>query len=129
MTKTSSAADQSYDVTVADDVVHLVTRGHPTTDNVDEPIDAAIALADKAHADKLLDDIRGIYSSWVDLPVQTKAMGTIWKLRRFKKVAFVLKNESELRQLLMGALDILKIASKIRAFDNEEAALAWLQKD
>lgn len=130
MIKTSSATvDQSFDVAVDDGIVHLVTRGRPTTDDVYEPVNAAIELADKKRVDVLLDDIRGVDSSWVDLPVQTKAMGVIWKLRRFKRVAIVLKKESDLRQLLMGALSALKIASKIKAFDNEDAARAWLQQN
>lgn len=124
----SSAVEQSFDVAVNGGIVHLVTRGRPTTDNVYEPVDAALAIADAKRADRLLDDIRDVDSSWVDLPVQTKAMGVIWKLRRFNKVAIVLKKESELRQLLMGALTALKIASKIKAFDNEDAARAWLQE-
>lgn len=129
MIKTSSAAaEQSFDVAVDDGIVHLVTRGHPTTDNVHEPVDAALALADKKHVDRLLDDIRDVDSSWVDFSVQTKAMGVIWKLRRFKKVAIILKKESELRQLLMGALSALNIAAKIKAFDNEDAARAWLRQ-
>ena len=127
MIKTSSAAvDQSFDMAVDGDIIHLITRGHPTTDNVFEPVDAALALADKKRVDKLLDDIRGVDSAWVDLPVQTKAMGVIWKLRRFKKVAIVLKKESELNQLLMGALTALKITSKIKSFDSEDTARAWL---
>lgn len=130
MIKTSSASvDQSFDVAVDDGIIHLVTRGRPTTDDVYEPVNAAIELADKKRVDVLLDDIRGVDSSWVDLPVQTKAMGVIWKLRRFKRVAIVLKKESDLRQLLMGALSALKIASKIKAFDNEDAARAWLQQN
>lgn len=127
MIKTSSTAvDQSFNVTVDGDIIHLVTSGRPTTDNVFEPVDAALELANEKHISKLLDDIRGVDSSWVDLPVQTKAMGVIWKLRRFKKVAIVLKKESELNQLLMGALTALKIASKIKSFESEDAARAWL---
>jgi hypothetical protein len=126
MIKTPPPADQSFEVAVDDDIVHLITRGRPTTNDLYEPADAAIALADKKRVDKLLDDIRGVDSSWVDLPVQAKAMGVIWKLRRFKKVAIILKSESELRQLLMDALGALRISSQIRAFDDEKSARKWL---
>lgn len=123
-------SEQRFSVQVVDNYIHLKTWGALNGQDLDAPANAALALAQKEHIDKLLDDIREIDTSGVSIPIQAKAMGIIWKLRAFKKVAIVLKG-SRIRSLFFSTLDVLhlNIDAKFKGFEDEQEAIAWLQKD
>lgn len=117
-----------FSVSTRGDYVYLVTRGELDIDNLEAPADAALALAKSAHLDKLLDDIRYVDSSGVNIPIQSKGFGVIWKLRKFRKVAIVFKQE-EFGRLFLSTLQAMHITSKFHGFDNEVDAIAWLEED
>jgi hypothetical protein len=121
---------QQFSLEAKDDYIHLKTWGGLDAENIDAPANAALALAEEKHIDKLLDDIRGVDSSGASIPIQAKGMGVLWKLRAFKKVAIVL-NESRLRTLLFSTLDTLHLDRdiKFKGFEDEAEAIAWLKSD
>ncbi len=119
---------QQFSVDVVDDYVHLKTWGELDENNLAAPANAALSLASERQISKLLDDIRDIDSTKVSIPIQSKAMGIIWKLRTFKKVA-ILMNESRIQTLFFSTLSALhlNLDSKFKGFDNEAEAIAWLR--
>lgn len=110
------------------DYVYLVTRGKLDVENLDAPANAALALAKEEDLDKLLDDIRYVDSTGVSIPIQSKGFGIIWKLRTFKKVAIVFKEE-EIGRLFFSTLQAMHITSKFHGFKDEAEAIAWLEED
>jgi hypothetical protein len=128
-TKDKEQAKKShFNVSVRDDYVHLVTKGPLDVNNLDAPANAALALAKEKKLDKLLDDIRYVDSSGVNISIQSKGFGVLWKLREFKKVAIIFK-EKELGHLFFSTLEAIHINSKFGGFDNEAEAIAWLKDD
>ena len=117
-----------FSVEVRDDYVHLVTRGKLDLQDLDAPANAAIALAQDKKLDKLLDDIRYVDAAGANIAVQSKGFGVLWKLRTFKKVAIVFKQE-RLGRLFFSTIQSIHITSKFRGFDNEADAIAWLKDD
>jgi hypothetical protein len=120
--------EQKYSVKVVDDYVHLKTWGTPDIDALDAPANAAIALAKEHHLTKLLDDIRDIDSTDVSIPMQTKSMGILWKLRTFKKVAIILKGD-RISTIFFSTLDVIHLdrESKFKGFTDSDTAIAWLK--
>lgn len=115
-----------FSVEARDDYVYLVTRGRLDVDNLDAPANAALSLAKEKKIDKLLNDIRYVDSSGVDISIQSKGFGVLWKLREFKKVAIIFK-EREIGRLFFSTLEAMHITSKFGGFDNEADAIAWLK--
>lgn len=116
-----------FSVTVPGDYIYLKTWGKLDMDDLEEPADTAIKLGKENKIDRLLDDIREIDTTNVSIPIQTKAVGIIWKLRAFKKVAVVYKNQ-EIGRLFFASLEALHLSSKFRGFDDETQAIAWLHE-
>lgn len=121
--------EKRFSVQVVDDYIYLKTWGELDPNDLDAPANAALALAKETGIDRLLDDIREVDTSNVSIPIQTKSMGILWKLRSFKKVAIVL-NGSRIRSLFFATLDVLhlNIDAKFKGFENEQEAVAWLKK-
>lgn len=119
---------QQFSVKVVNDYIHLKTWGALDTNNLDTPANAALTLAKERGITKLLDDIRDIDTSAVSIPIQVKAMGILWKLRTFDKVAIVLKG-SRIRELFFETIENLhlNIDAKFKGFDDEDEAVAWLR--
>lgn len=120
--------EQQFSVEVINDYVRLKTWGGLDINNLDAPVNAALALAVEKHIEKLLDDIRDIDSSGVSMSIQTKSMGILWKLRTFKKVAIIIKG-SRVKSLFFAALDVLNLdrVSKFKGFEDETEAIEWLE--
>ena len=123
-----ASENQQFSVDVAGDYIHLKTWGALDTNNLDAPANAALALATERDVHKLLDDIRDIDTSAVSIPMQAKAMGILWKLRKFDKVAIVLQG-SRVRTLFFETIENLhlNLDTKFKGFDDESEAIAWLQ--
>lgn len=117
-----------FHVTKEDGYIHLVTKGPLDLEHLEAPADAALAMAKKEGLTALLDDIREVDSSQVNVTIQAKGFGVVWKLRSFNKVAIVM-NLNELEQIFMGTLRAMHLNSKFRAFDKEDEAIAWLKSE
>jgi ABC-type transporter Mla MlaB component len=124
------AEHRRFSATVVDDYIHLKTWGELDVEDLEAPAQTALALAREHHIIKLLDDISQIDSSAVSMRIQTKSMGIIWKLRKFKKVALVIKN-SRVQRLFFATLDVLhlNLNSQFKSFSTEAEALAWLKNN
>ncbi len=121
---------QQFVTEVKDGYIYLKTWGQPDMDHLDAPVTAALALAKENNCDRLLDDIRGVDSSSVTIPMQAKAMGLIWKLRSFKKVAMVM-DTGRMSTLFLGTLNALKLdhGAQFKGFHDEAEAIAWLNNN
>jgi hypothetical protein len=124
------SSTQQYSVEILDDYVHLRTWGPLDVNNLDAPANAALTLAKERNIEKLLDDIREVDSTNVSIPIQAKAMGILWKLRTFKKVAVVMSN-SRLRDIFFSTLDAINLERdvKFKGFDDTPEAVKWLEED
>lgn len=118
---------ERFSAKVVGDYIHLKTWGELKTDDLDAPVTHAIALAKKHNITKILDDIREVDSRAVSLPVQMKGAGILWKLRTFKKVAIIFKDE-ELGYLFFSMLQSLHLSGNFKGFNNEAEAQKWLQE-
>lgn len=116
-----------YSVEDKGDYISLKTWGRLQVDHLHEPAEAALALAKEKGITKLLDDIRGVDTTDLGIPVQTKGMSILWKLRSFDKVAILFESQ-ELGGVFFTALETMHVPLKFRGFYNEEAAIAWLQE-
>lgn len=121
---------QQFSLNVSGDYVHLKTWGPLIMDDLEAPARAALMLAQERRIDKLLDDIRDVDTSDVSMRLQAKAMGILWKLRTFKKVAIILQG-SRIKNLFFSTLDVLHLSggSTFKGFESEAEAIAWLQED
>lgn len=119
---------KKFSVEPKNDFIYLRTWGELSTNDVHEPVDAAIELSKQKEIFKLLDNITAVDSSRVSIPVQAKGLGVLWKLQHFKKVAIVM-NSGEFAWLLSSSLQAMHIemSSKIHSFTDEKAAIAWLE--
>jgi hypothetical protein len=118
-----------FSVEIVDDYVHLKTWGALDVDNLDAPANAALALAKEHNIDKLIDDIRDIDTTGVSIPIQTKSMGILWKLRAFRKVAIVLEG-SRMQTLFFSTIDVLHLnrEAKFKGFEDTAEAVEWLKE-
>lgn len=121
------AHDAQFTVENRGSYIHLVTRGKLDLENLDEPANAALALAKKENVSKLLDDIRYIDSSNVSIQIQAKAMGILWKLRSFNKVAIVY-DSPRIGELFFSTLQAIHLAAPFKGFENEAEAVSWLEQ-
>ncbi|HEX8762896.1 MAG TPA: STAS/SEC14 domain-containing protein [Candidatus Saccharimonadales bacterium] len=111
---------------VGDGFIHLKTRGKLNADDLDAPVDAALKLAAEKDIHNLLDDIREVDHTDFSMHVQSKSMGVMWKLRKFKKVAIIMDGGA-LKTLFMSTLSVLHLNhSQFKAFDNPNDAIRWL---
>lgn len=117
-----------YSLDIMGDYVRLRTKGALDVSTLDQPVNAALTAAKDNNIHLLLDDIRGIDTTAVSIAILTKAMGIVWKLRYFEKVAIVFEG-SRVRSLLFSTLEALDLdhEAKIRGFDEEADAIAWLR--
>ncbi len=121
---------QKYSVEVIDDFIKLKTWGKLDIHELDAPANAALEMMKEKNLDKLLDDIREADASLVNIPMQTKSMGILWKLRAFRKVAIVM-NDDLMHHLFAAALEALHLNDakdvRFKSFDDEQEAIAWLK--
>lgn len=110
-----------------DGYVYLKTWGPLDINDLDAPANAALALGKEKQLNKLVDDIREVDTSGASIRIQTKAMGILWKLRTFDKVAIIFEGDRT-RKLFFSTLEVLHLGSTFRGFENEPEAIAWLQE-
>jgi hypothetical protein len=122
--------ERNFSVVVENDVVRLKTWGELNLDDLEAPADAALKLAQDQKLKKLFDDIREVDDSDASIYIQAKAMGILWKLRSFDKVA-ILMQSSTLSTMFFSTLQALHLNgdSRFRGFESEAEALAWLHED
>jgi hypothetical protein len=125
-----ASQEQRFSLVVVDDHIELKTWGQLDVDDLDAPANAALVMAQTKHIDKLLDDIRQVDTAGATIPVQVKAMGILWTLRSFKKVAILFEGTTT-RTLFFSTLKELhlNLNPKFRGFDDEAEALAWLNEE
>ncbi len=123
------AKKDKFKVSVQGDYILLETWGELEIEDLPAPADAALALSEETHIDKLLDDIRGVDQAPVSVPVQAKGVSVLWKLRKFRKVAIVFSGK-EIGWLFLSTLQAmhLNLDSKFKGFDNEAEAINWLKE-
>jgi len=110
------------------DYIYLKTWGDMQLDGLEKPAEAAIALAQEGKLDRLLDNIQDVEAA-VSFQVQLKGVRILWKLRAFKKVAVVLK-QNELGGIFFSSLSALKMnGGAFRGFADETEAVAWLRDE
>ncbi len=122
---------QQFSLNEADGYLHLKTWGKLRVDDLSAPTDAALKLSKERNILKLLDDIREVDVSLLNIPMQTKSMGILWKLRAFHKVAVVM-NSGAMHKLFAAAIEALHLNTSeavFKSFDNEQDAIAWLKLD
>lgn len=122
-------ATKKYSVEDKGDYIHLKTWGKLELQDLDAPVNAALALAKEKGISNLVDDIRDIDTTNLSIPIQAKSVGILWKLRAFKKVAIIFKGD-EIGWLLTSSLDAmhLQLSSHIKGFDNVDTAVKWLRE-
>ena len=119
-------AKNQFKVERREGYIHLQTWGDMQLDGLEKPAEAALELAKETGIDKLLDNIHDVEES-VSFPVQLKGVQILWKLRKFKKVAVVFK-QNELGNIFLSSLSALKMdGGDFRGFSNETEAIAWLR--
>lgn len=118
---------EKFSATVKGDYIHLKTWGELNTDDLEAPVMHALELAKKNNITKILDDIREVDSAAVSLPVQMKGAGILWKLRAFKKVAIIFKDE-EIGYLFFSMLESLHLSGNFKGFNDEAEAIKWLEE-
>lgn len=122
-----SQSSQRFSAEVKGDFIHLKTWGELDLKDLEAPVMKAIELAKTNNVTKILDDIREIDSSNVNMHIQIKAAGILWKLREFDKVAIIFKNK-EIGFLFFSMLQSLHLSGNFKGFDNEPEAVAWIQE-
>jgi len=108
-----------------DGYVYLKTWGPMAMEGLEKPPDAALEVLKEGKCDKLLDDIRDVVMTGVNIDVQTKGVGIMWRLRAFKKVAILYKGQ-ETEKIFFGTLEAMRLDTKFKGFETEEEAVAWL---
>jgi hypothetical protein len=123
------AEKEKFKVSAQGDYILLETWGKLELEDLSAPADAALAMAEKTHIDKLLDDIRGVDATPVSVPLQAKGVSVLWKLRKFRKVAIVFSGK-EIGWLFLSTLQAmhLNLDTKFKGFDNEAEAMIWLKE-
>jgi len=109
------------------DYIYLRTWGHLENENLEKPADTALEMGKKTGITKLLDNIQEVDST-VSLPVQLEGVKVLWKLRAFKKIAIVIK-DNELGHIFFSSLAALHLSEAFRGFTDEAEAIAWLKAD
>jgi hypothetical protein len=122
-----SANERHYEVALRGDHVYLRFKGHIEVSDLEQSTDDIVALAKREHAFLLLDDIRELDRESVTIRLQTEAIGLLWHLRHFKKIA-LLYSDNEIGNLVATTLQTIHLAGRCRAFDNEADALTWLEE-
>jgi len=120
--------DKLYAITVGDDYFHVNIWGDASSEVVEESTKELLAKRDASQprVNKLLCDIRGLKPHKLDIVGQSRGIGTLWDIRSFDKVAFLV-NESPVTDLLQQALSVVHFTGKIRTFEDEAEAIAWLK--
>ncbi|HJQ08163.1 MAG TPA: STAS/SEC14 domain-containing protein [Candidatus Saccharimonadales bacterium] len=122
------ANDKQYSIEVIADRIKLRLWGPINVTDLKESTTAIVEIAQEHGITKFLDDIRDLDVSSVTIGLQTEAIGLLWKLRNFKKIA-ILYGDSEIGRLVHVTLETVPFSSKCRAFDNETEAIAWLDEE
>lgn len=123
-----STTSSSFEVETRPNYVYLKFNGKIETGDLSASTKAAVDQAKAADAYKMLEDIRKLDRSSVTMQLQTEAIGQLWKLRVFKKIAY-LCNEDETGRLVHVTLETVKFMTKCRAFYDESEAIAWLEEE
>jgi len=108
------------------DYIYLKTWGGMQLDGLEKPAETALAMSQETGIKNLLDNIQEVDST-VNFSVQLKGIKILWKLRKFKRVAVVLK-QNELGGIFFSSISALRLDhGAIRGFGDEVEAIAWLQ--
>ena len=108
--------------------VLLKFKGKIEAGDLNESTQAVVDHAKAADTYKMLEDIRKLDRTSVTMQLQAEAIGQLWKLRIFKKIAY-LCNEDETGRLVHVTLETIPFMTKCRAFYNESEAIAWLDEE
>jgi hypothetical protein len=122
-------AAMTFSMEITDDYIRSTVCGSLDLATIEQPFDAMMALAEEKHITKVLDDVRELDSSNLGIKVQSKAMGLLWKMRVFDKVAFLSK-PNRLQNMLQSTMETMRlnITTKFKGFTDEAEAIAWLQE-
>jgi hypothetical protein len=118
---------QHYEVALRGDHIYLKFKGQVEVGDLRKSTDDIVALAKHGNVSLLLDDIRDLDRDSVTIRLQTEAIGLLWHLRHFKKIA-LLYSDNEIGNLVATTLQTVHLVGRCRAFDNEADALAWLEE-
>jgi len=117
-----------FEIKNCGDYIYLKTWGALESDGLEKPVETALAMSQETGIDRLLDNIQGVDST-VSLSVQLKGVKVLWKLRAFKKVAVVVK-ENELGSIFFSSISALHLSKTVfHGFTTEEEAIAWLKSN
>lgn len=119
--------EKHYDITMRGDHIYLKFEGHINNADLHKSTEEVVALSKREHVFKLLDDIRDLDLSSVTIGLQTEAIGLLWHLRKFKKIALLYENQ-EIGRLVATTLQTVHLADRCRTFEKEAEAIAWLQE-
>lgn len=115
-----------FEVKNRSEYIYLRTWGNLESDGLETPAEAALAISRETGINKLLDNIQEVNPT-VKLSVQLKGVKVLWKLRAFKKIAVVVK-ENELGTMFFSSISVLHLSDAVfRGFTTEEDAIAWLK--
>lgn len=121
------ATDKQYEIDLKANYIYLKFKGKLSVDDLKGSTEEILQLAEKHDVHCLLDNIREIDTSSINMGLQSQAIANLWKLRSFKKIALVFSNQ-EVGYLVLSTLETLHLPLKCRAFDNEPDAIAWINE-
>ncbi|HJQ08221.1 MAG TPA: STAS/SEC14 domain-containing protein [Candidatus Saccharimonadales bacterium] len=101
--------------------------GDAGSEEFEESADEVLALRKQKHIDRLLCDIRELNPVEEGIKEQARSIGTLWKMRDFKKIAFLL--EPHLTESMAAALAVSHLTNRCQVFEDEAEAAAWLKTD
>lgn len=119
---------EHYEVSLRGDHIRLKFKGFVEVDDLKRSTEEIVALAKRKHTGKLLDDVRDLDRASVTIRLQTEAIGLLWHLRDFKKIA-MLYNDSEIGRLVATTLETIHLTGRCRVFENEVEAIKWLEQE
>lgn len=118
--------EKLYEISVQDGYIKTRLWGDADVDVFEASTAEVLALREVNGINMLLCDIRELTPGNVDIPAQARAIGTLWKIRSFDKVALLL-GDSRITSMLSSSLDVTHLSDKFQSFPNEAAAIAWLK--
>jgi hypothetical protein len=118
--------EQLFKVTKQDGYLRVDVWGQADVSTFSASTKAVLALREQSHINRLLCDIRELGSLKIDIAGQAQSIGTLWQIRDIEKVAFLIK-KSHTADLLHGSLQATHFINKFQTFEDETAAIAWLQ--
>jgi len=117
-----------FEVETRPTYIYLKFKGKIELGDLSASSKAVVDHAKAAGIYKQLNDIRKLDRSSVTIKLQTEAIGQLWKLRIFKKIAY-LCNDDETGRLVHTTLETIRFITKCRAFYDQKEAIAWLDEE